>query len=140
MKDEPVFETRLHYIILAWPISLLVVGCILLSLLPDFKMIALMIMGVGLLAGLMLYSALTFSSFVIYPKSIAIQSGIYARQSVSLPIAKIETVEVRQTILGALLNYGTVILVGTGGTRNVFNNIAQPLTCRRHIERLVNNA
>lgn len=137
--DDVIYESKLHYIIFCWPVSLMVIGCALLFSWTTLKPLAVLLLGVGALAGIMFYAAFVFSIFQIRQKSILIQTGVWARQTIHLPLSKIETISVHQTILGALLNYGTVILIGTGGTKNYFQHIANPLTCRRHLEKLLND-
>ena len=59
------------------------------------------------------------------------------RQTIDIPLAKIESIDIRQTILGSIFNYGSLIITGTGGTRHMINYLAKPLTCRRYIEQLM---
>ena len=136
--DDIIFETQLHPIIFSQPIILALIGLILLIFLPVVYLAAWLFVGVGIAGIFMFYGALSFSSFQIRRRSIVIQTGVLARQTMNLPISKIETVEIRQSLLGALLNYGTVILIGTGGTYNLFQNIARPLTVRRALEQQIN--
>jgi len=46
----------------------------------------------------------------------------------------VETISVDQSVVGRLLDYGSVTLTGTGGVREVFHNIAAPLELRRRIQ------
>lgn len=139
MDDDIIFQTKQHWIIFAWPVGMLCAAIALLWFVPAVKLPSFMLLGFSAFSGLVLYAAYNFSILVIRKKSILIQTGIFARQSVNLPISKIETVEIRQTITGAILDYGVVCLVGTGGTRTFLPNIAKPLTCRRHMESLINS-
>ena len=139
MDDGVIFQTKQHWIIFAWPVGMVLAGVLILFFIPILKMLGMILFGVGLISCLLFYTAYNFSTLAIRNKSILIQTGIFARQSVNLPISKIETVEIRQTILGALLDYGVICLVGTGGTKTILPNIAKPLTCRRHMERLINS-
>jgi uncharacterized membrane protein YdbT with pleckstrin-like domain len=43
----------------------------------------------------------------------------------------VETVNVDQSILGRILGYGTIRIVGTGGTNEVFENISHPIEFRK---------
>ena len=47
-------------------------------------------------------------------------------------IAKVESIQVEQSVLGRLLNYGTVVISGTGIHSAPFASIADPLTLRKH--------
>lgn len=138
MDNDIVFRTKQHWIIFLWPLGVFFAGITLVTFAPFFKTIGYIFMGFGALSLFIFYTAYSFSVLLVRKKSILIQTGLFARQSVNLPISKIETIEIRQSLLGALLNYGIVILVGTGGTKTCLSNIANPLTCRRHMERLIN--
>ena len=47
--------------------------------------------------------------------------------------AKVESVDVDQTVMGRIMGYGTVIVRGTGGGLEPIRNIAHPLAFRSHI-------
>ena len=49
-------------------------------------------------------------------------------------LQKIEAISVDQSISGRILNYGTITIVGTGGTREFFESIANPLAFRRAVQ------
>ena len=49
-------------------------------------------------------------------------------------MSKVESVEVRQGILARLLNYGTIVVIGTGGTKEPFDMIDDPLAFRRAVQ------
>ena len=49
-------------------------------------------------------------------------------------LAKAETIEVKQGILGRILGYGTVIVTGTGSSYVAFKTVADPLKVKRHID------
>ena len=64
-------------------------------------------------------------------------SGILVRQTVDIPMNKIESIDVRQSIFGSIFQYGSLVITGTGGTRQSINFLNRPLTCRRYIESLM---
>ena len=74
--------------------------------------------------------------FVITNRRIIIKTGLIARKTVEMNLSKIETVNVDQSILGRILGYGTITIVGTGGTREWFPNIKSPLKFRRTFQEL----
>jgi uncharacterized membrane protein YdbT with pleckstrin-like domain len=51
-------------------------------------------------------------------------------------LSKIESVNVNQGILGRMLGYGTIVVVGTGGTNEPFAYITDPLTFRKKFQEL----
>ena len=62
---------------------------------------------------------------------------MWVRQTIDLPMRKIESVDITQNILGSMLGYGTMLITGTGGSRNYLSYIKNPLTCRRLIEQMM---
>jgi uncharacterized membrane protein YdbT with pleckstrin-like domain len=76
------------------------------------------------------------SEFVITNRRIIIKTGMFARKSVEMNLSKIESVNVDQTIFGRLFGYGSITIIGTGGTREEFDNIAKPLLFRRTFQEL----
>jgi uncharacterized membrane protein YdbT with pleckstrin-like domain len=73
------------------------------------------------------------AEFAITNKRVIIKTGLFRRQALEMNLSKIETVEVDQSILGRILGYGTITLIGTGGTRESFPNIANPLEFERNL-------
>lgn len=71
------------------------------------------------------------SEFAITNKRVIIKTGLIARKTVEMNLQKIESVNVDQSILGRILGYGTIQLIGTGGTRETFKGIKKPITFRK---------
>jgi uncharacterized membrane protein YdbT with pleckstrin-like domain len=49
-------------------------------------------------------------------------------------LSKIESVNVDQGILGRILGYGTIRIIGTGGTKEAFPKILNPLEFRKKFQ------
>ena len=73
------------------------------------------------------------SEFAVTNKRVIWKEGIISRTTGEMTLGKIENVQVEQGVLGRILNYGTVALVGTGGTRESFDLIGAPLRFRKAI-------
>jgi len=52
-------------------------------------------------------------------------------------LSKIESVRVEQGVLGRMLDFGTIVLHGTGGTPDPFPRIAHPLEFRRQVQQQI---
>ena len=74
--------------------------------------------------------------FAITNKRVIIKTGLISRRTVELNLSKIESVNVDQSILGRILGYGSLQIVGTGGTKEIFPNINKPLTFRKKFQEL----
>ena len=73
------------------------------------------------------------SEFAITNKRIMIKTGFISRNTFEMNHSKIESINVIQSILGRLLGYGTIVVMGTGSTREPFAYIRDPLAFRRKI-------
>jgi uncharacterized membrane protein YdbT with pleckstrin-like domain len=74
------------------------------------------------------------SEFVITNKRVIVKTGLIRRKSLEMNLQKIESVNVEQGIMARILGYGTVTIVGTGGTRESFTNIRKPLMFRKKFQ------
>jgi len=74
--------------------------------------------------------------FAITNKRVIIKTGLIRRSTIELNLSKIESVNVDQGILGRILGYGSLQIVGTGGTKEIFHNINKPLTFRKKFQEL----
>jgi uncharacterized membrane protein YdbT with pleckstrin-like domain len=61
------------------------------------------------------------------------KTGFIKRRTFEMPLDKVESVDVNQSIMGRLLNYGNVTIKGVGEGRETITTIASPLEFRNHI-------
>lgn len=76
------------------------------------------------------------SEFAITNKRVVIKVGFIARRTLEMNLSKIESVNVDQSILGRILGYGTIVIIGTGGTKEPFRAIKDPMTFRKRFQEL----
>jgi uncharacterized membrane protein YdbT with pleckstrin-like domain len=88
--------------------------------------------------GIYPYLISKFSEFGITNKRLIIKTGIFSRKTLELNLSKIESVNVNQSILGRILGYGSIGVIGTGGTKEYFISIKNPLEFRRKFQELSN--
>ena len=136
LQDEKIiYQTKVHYIIFSGPILLLILSFIILL----FRDIA-----TGYLAHVIFFLGLTSlffaliiyltSEFTITNKRVVIKYGFLKRVTFEMNLEKIEEIQIEQTILGRILNFGTIIIRGTGGTYQVFKGISEPIYFRNKIQ------
>jgi uncharacterized membrane protein YdbT with pleckstrin-like domain len=73
------------------------------------------------------------SEFAVTNRRVIVKVGLISRVTLELNLAKVESIGVEQSLLGRVLNYGTIVVVGTGGTREPFKDIADPMGFRRAV-------
>lgn len=69
-------------------------------------------------------------------RRVLIKEGIIFRKTLELFVERIESVHVDQSILGRMLGYGTVKVVGTGETVGRLSTIPKPLALRRMVQEI----
>lgn len=77
---------------------------------------------------------LLFVEYGLTNKRVVFKKGMISRHTEEMRLTKIETVEVKQSILGRILGYGKVICSGTGTSTVVFNYVSNPLAVKKSIE------
>lgn len=137
MNDNVIYFARLHWIIFFGPILLLCFGIVLAFEIEPLREIAIFLEIMALIWIGITWVTFHFSSLTIKPKQVIFRTGIVVRQTVDISLTKIESIDIRQSMIGALFRYGTLVITGTGGTRHLINFLNQPLTCRRYIEQLM---
>ena len=135
-ENTIVYQAGLHWILFAWPLILGVVGMVLGIQFPYLNIPSIFLVFIAIAWGAMTWVTYHFSSLTIKQKQVILRSGMLVRQTFDIPMSKIESIDIRQSILGSLLHYGSVIITGTGGTKHVIDYLDNPLTCRRYIEQL----
>jgi uncharacterized membrane protein YdbT with pleckstrin-like domain len=89
------------------------------------------IIGTMLLARAWFYRVTT--EIAVTDRRIIYKRGFIRRYTVEMHMDKVESVDVDQSVLGRLLDYGDVIIHGTGVGLEPLQNIDHPLELRNHI-------
>ena len=134
------YKTRLHWVLFLRPAALFVAGLILTGLLWRVSQVDwLWYLGVAvvvaaLLWGLVHYVELMTSEFAVTTTRLIFKVGLIARYTTELLLAKVESIGVTQGLLGRLLNYGDLTVTGTGGAKEVFRRVRDPIGFRNHVQ------
>ena len=128
-----VYRTRLHWNVFVWPTIFLLIALFSLVGSRDAGSFFLI---VGALWALSSYIQFTSSEFGLTNRRVLIKVGFIRRHSLELLLSKLEGIAVDQGILGRIFGYGTIIVTGTGGTKEIFRNIAAPLEFRRMVQQV----
>jgi uncharacterized membrane protein YdbT with pleckstrin-like domain len=136
--ERIVYRARLHWIIFAGAIAVVVAGLALAIVLQatqhDYWYIGLVLVGVGLLFAIGPAVRYVSSEFAVTDKRVLAKHGFIERESIETLLTKIEAISVDQGITGRLLGYGSITITGTGGTEESFPRISHPLEFRRQIQ------
>jgi uncharacterized membrane protein YdbT with pleckstrin-like domain len=132
--EHVVYRTALHWIIFLRPVLVVLVG---LALLIAFRTVPLVGAPVVLLGVLLLVAPLVAywsTEFGVTDKRMIVKVGFVRRRTLELLLRQVEALSVDQSLGGRMLDYGTITLSGTGGVREVFHRVREPLELRRRIQ------
>jgi uncharacterized membrane protein YdbT with pleckstrin-like domain len=151
--ETVIYQTRLHWIVM---LGHFVLGCLLLGLPGALLLyyavsqtgiesntlrtmegagIALLVCGVVvILMGIVRRNA---TEIALTNRRVVIKTGLVGRKTIELLLNKVESIEVSETALGRMLGYGTIVVIGTGGTPEPFDQVAHPLEFRSRVQQQI---
>lgn len=148
--ETVVYQTRLHWIVMLRHVLLgillfAVCGALLSFFLPNRARFGddtsrLMEGGaavlfaagvVAILAGMVRRRA---TEMALTTRRVVVKQGLVSRQTIEMLLNKVEAIEVREPTLGRMLGYGSITVIGTGGTSEPFHKIAHPLKFRSEVQ------
>jgi uncharacterized membrane protein YdbT with pleckstrin-like domain len=99
------------------------------------------VIGIGFLAGgviVLLFTALRRGSteVVLTDRRFIAKRGIVSLETVEINLTKVESLHVRQDVLGRIFNYGDVAVVGTGASLEPLRCVSRPLELRKMLGEL----
>jgi len=91
----------------------------------------------SIMLGLQALIIMLTTEFAVTNRRVIAKTGFIRRHTLEMLLPKIESVSVNQNILGRLLNFGTVTVTGTGGTKESFRAIFEPIVVRKKINQII---
>ena len=131
--ETVVYRAGLHWIVYLGPVILLGVGIVPAATGYAAGGLAILVMGLIWLLGAWIRQI--SSEFAVTTRRIIIKTGFLSRRTIELNMSKVESIQVDQDIIGRLLNYGTITVIGTGGTKEPFQMIDDPLAFRHAVQK-----
>jgi len=150
--EKVVYQTRLHWIVMLGHI----IGAIVLWGLGGYVLwydyahaqmetsnrhvaayggAALLLCGlIVLLAGSIRRNA---TEMAVTSRRVVIKTGLASRRTIEMLLNKVETIEVSEPGLGRMLGYGSITMIGTGGTSEQFHKMAKPLFFRNEVQQQI---
>ena len=133
-NEDVMFRGHLSRVIFISPSLLVLVGLVVLALDGDIESIGVILLAAGLAGFLSAFVRYQTSEFAVTNKRVIMKVGLIRRTSVEIVLNKIESIKVDQGIAGRIFDYGSIAIVGTGGTHDPFHRIAAPLQFRRTVQ------
>jgi uncharacterized membrane protein YdbT with pleckstrin-like domain len=138
--ERVVYKTRLHWVLFVKPALLMLAGVILMVLLrqvqdpPWLWIFGAAVALIGLVWAFVHYVEVMTSEFAVTTSRLILKVGLISRYTTELLLAKVESIGVQQGLIGRLLNYGDLTVTGTGGAREVFRRVRDPIGFRNHVQ------
>ncbi len=132
--EKVMYRAHLHWAIFILPAILEVLAVVFLllaSATPLVWVLGLVVASLFWLHPLIKYRT---SEFAVTNKRVIVKVGLIQRDSSETLLSKVEAIQVDQTIPGRMLNFGTITITGTGGTKESFRRIAAPMEFRRQVQ------
>jgi len=140
--ETVVYRAHLHRILFVTPTVISGVATVIAAMVmstgasPSYVPLSAWFVVVGL-TSIWAWIDYTSSEFAVTNKRVIMKQGWLRRHSLETLLSKVEGIGVDQTIFGRMLDFGTISVTGTGGTRESFPRIAAPLEFRRQVQDVV---
>lgn len=138
--ERVVYKTRLHWVLFVKPALVVLIGVALMVLLRQVQdprwlwIFGAAVALIGLVWAFVHYVEVMTSEFAVTTSRLILKVGLISRYTTELLLAKVESIGVQQGLIGRLLNYGDLTVTGTGGAREVFRRVRDPIGFRNHVQ------
>ena len=150
--EAVIYQTRLHWIVM---LGHIVLGCLLglsgvlvlyyalsqtgieiekLHIMEGGGVVLLVCGLVAILVGMVRRNA---TEMAVTNRRVVIKTGLASRKTIEMLLNKVESIEVSETAFGRMLGYGTIVVIGTGGTTEPFHKVAHPLEFRSQVQQQI---
>jgi hypothetical protein len=77
------------------------------------------------------------TEMAVTTRRVVVKTGLASRRTIEMLLNKVETIEVSEPGMGRMLGYGSITIIGTGGTSEQFHKIAKPLLFRNEVQQQI---
>ncbi|WP_219096339.1 PH domain-containing protein [Pseudomonas sp. UMAB-40] len=131
--DQPIASPKLHWIEVATTFVPVTVAALIALLTNASLLLSCVLLCAP--AGLFVRAVAAYLSttIILHKHGLALSSGVLWRDTIDLPISRIESVEMRQSLLARWLDYGSLTIRSVGGGVVGTANIKAPEELRKQI-------
>ena len=132
--ESVVHRGYVHWVIYSKSIAIIAIGVALMppwiKELPKLWIFGAAAVVVGMLSSIPSLITVIATELVVTTRRIVAKRGLIRRQTIEMLHSKVESIEVHQSVFGRILNYGTLVIHGTGGGVETIPGISAPLKFR----------
>ena len=137
MNGESVlYRAKVHWIVFKWPVIWLILSFVIIAATMVVSAATIPFL-LFIVSAIFAYLQYTTNEYAITNKRVIVKVGLIRRHSLEILLSKIEGISVNQGIFGRMLGYGSIVVNGTGGSREPFRSIAQPLEFRMKAQSII---
>jgi uncharacterized membrane protein YdbT with pleckstrin-like domain len=130
--EKVIYRTKLHWVIFLWSAIFLIIAIV--GFAGGSGAVGGLFILLTVLAGISSFLNYSTSEFGVTNKRVLVKVGWIRRHSLETLLTKVEGIGVDQGILGRIVGYGTIVVTGTGGTKEPFHKIDTPLEFRKRVQ------
>jgi uncharacterized membrane protein YdbT with pleckstrin-like domain len=144
-NERIVFSTKLNWTLYIKPLAIILIGILFfaesLDSLNRFLLysIGIIFLCTGGLSALLTYFKIKTFEFAVTNKRVLIKHGILRTRSFEILMNKVEAIYVEQNVIDRIVNSGTIIIKGTGGSQNPLRNVDNPFQFRIAVNEQIEN-
>lgn len=147
--EEVVYLTRRHKIIFTLPVVWLLLSAVFLTIKtffpqkPEVDIVLMVFCGIfltmALVHAMMIWVQYLSTEFGVTNQRVIVKEGFIKRNIIEIFLNRVESVQVDQSVLGRILNFGTIIVSGTGGVADPLTVIRAPLEFKKQVQQRLAN-
>ena len=93
----------------------------------------LLVFVIGLVFWIVAWIRIRTTELAVTERRVIAKFGLIRRDTIEIKVERIESVQVNQSVLGRLLNFGTIVFSGAGTPQLTVPDIAAPLEFRKAV-------
>lgn len=131
-KDRVLSYAKIHWIIYLRDIILLLVGISICF--TETWLLAPLLFLLAIILFIKDFIYVRTTELAITSNAVIVKTGFIRRETIELRLDKLESIRVVQSILGRILDYGSIYATGSGITTAPINRIQHPLRFKKQVE------
>jgi uncharacterized membrane protein YdbT with pleckstrin-like domain len=134
-NEQVVAKGKIHWIIFVLPAVLLLLGVLFYSS-ESTQLVGIIFLVLGLFYAVKRLIIFLTQEFAATNQRLIGKSGVIARDSLDIRLKKVESIKLKQGIVGRMFNFGTLVVNGAGSS-SAFTYLSQIKEFRKQISEML---
>jgi uncharacterized membrane protein YdbT with pleckstrin-like domain len=126
-----LYRAKISWKFLIWPFIVLILLIWFCSKIHAIAVFFSVVFSIYLILRIVLVILTT--EFALTDRRIIAKKGIIRQHSMEILLNKVESITISQPLDGRIFGYGTVTIIGSGGTQEFFRSISNPMELRKQV-------